>query len=635
MSVRMIARWLRSRGAHEDRGVALVMAISTVIVLGALALTTLAYVVRSEKQSRYDQDYSAALTAAQAGVDDFISRLNRDDIYYATLDCDNQAMPQPTSITNKCGWTSSTAVGWVAVDSTRTRPKDAFFHYTFDPSRVGSEGSILLTVTGRSNRVYRTVEATVGKGGSTDYVYYTDFESADPANTYYYPNGASKACGGQGYQNASYWWSDPSRSKSSCSEITFASGDTLNGSVFSNDAMWSDGATFLKQVNSANPDCLLVTAQTSSWAKCLRNSNGSSSTGNFSGIKPAYQDKLSLDDTSAQFANDPGCHYYGSTRIRLNADGTMTVWNKYANHGAGAVGAPVGTAAEGGSAPICGDVVRMDSDSGDTVAVPNDLVVYVAEAPATVTRAQCSAGQLGGPTGATLPLGTYTSSLVASKNATYTYDDAMRDAVKTCQSGNLYLEGVLQGRVTFAAAQSIVMTGDLVLAGGMNGTDMAGLVATNSVEAIHPWLKTVAATQCTAWKSDGACKTTGTTWRWDVDHPTGGSEQSGWPRQYDDPTPGAVQFKGLQIAGSIQTLQHSFLVQRFDLGTSQGKLQVNGSIAQRWRGIVAKGSTGYVKNYVYDPRLQFAAPPYFPRWINAQWKQRYFGEIQTDSTVKK
>lgn len=62
----------------------------------------------------------------------------------------------------------------------------------------------------------------------------------------------------------------------------------------------------------------------------------------------------------------------------------------------------------------------------------------------------------------------------------------MTETTKYCQVGNLYVQGVVKGRVTLASSQSVITTGDLVLAGGLNGTDMLGLVATNSVEVYHP-----------------------------------------------------------------------------------------------------------------------------------------------------
>ncbi|MGN8245517.1 pilus assembly PilX family protein [Cellulomonas soli] len=622
---------LRRVRGDGDEGMALVLVVGSMLVLAMLAFTALAFTMASQRFARYDQDYTSAMSAAQSGVDDYISRLNRSEAYTAKIDCANPAMQGPTTATNTCGWNAGTAPGWSPVDGTRTGELDAFFHYTVDASRVTTEGTVTLTVTGRANGEYRTIEAAVGKGGSTDYVYYTDFESADPSNVQAYPSGTSAACGGSGYDAAKYWWEG--RSGAGCSEITFASGDTLQGTVFSNDSVLAAGPKFTDGFLTANPECQTVTTSTASsnWKWCLRKDSGTYSTADFNGVLPQYHEPLYLDDTSAAFAGFPGCHYFGSTRIVFNSDGTMTVWNKTVNNGGTA---PTASGANGGTEPSCGSLAQLDSASGATVSVPTDLVIYVGSAPASVDRRKCYGGEIGGATGATLPLGSYKSTTPVTpvqSTASYTYDTNMNETTKYCAEGNVYVEGVLKGRVTVAAAQSVVVTGDIVLAGGLTGTDMLGLVATNSVEAFHPWVATYSPTKVNPGCSSNCA------YKW-AESTASTTNSSVWPRQYNDPT-GATSVSGLQIMGSIQTLQHSFYVQKYKEGASLGLLQVNGSIAQRWRGIVGTGSgavssTGYLKNYVYDTRLKYAAPPYFPRWVNAQWSQRYFGEITTPPELR-
>jgi Tfp pilus assembly protein PilX len=619
----------RRAAAAGDEGMALVLVVGTMLILAMLATTALAYTVSGQKFARYDQDYSGAMTAAQSGVDDFISRLNRDDTYYRTIDCANVAMKAPSVPGNTCGWTTGTPVGWLPVVPGTTDPKAAYFHYSLDSSRAITEGTITLTVTGKANGRYRSVEAAVGKDGSTDYVYYTDFESADPSNVQAYPSTPSATCGGNGNANAKYWWNG--REGAGCSEITFISGDTLAGAVFSNDSVLSSGATFTNGFTTANPECdsPTVTSNTNTWKYCLRNDGGSYSTANFSGIKPQYSRNgpLYLQDTSAAFATYPGCHYAGSTRIIFNANGTMTVWSKTANNG-GAIPAPI-AAPGAASAPTCGTASALNSAAGATVDVPDNMVIYVEDDTTGMTQSQCDAGQIGGPSGSELPLGTFTKASAAAKptgnNQSYQYDKTMTETTKYCQVGNLYVQGVVKGRVTIASEQSTVVTGDLVLAGGLNGTDMLGLVATNSVEVFHPYMQKVSG-------PTNGCPSS--TCKWSTSPSTVG-EVAGWPVNYADPT-GAVVVAGTNIMGSIQTLQHSFYVQQYNVGDAEGLLQVNGSIAQRWRGIVGtgNGSTGYYKNYVYDSRLKYAAPPYFPKWVNAQWSQHYFGEITTPLALR-
>jgi hypothetical protein len=162
-----------------------------------------------------------------------------------------------------------------------------------------------------------------------------------------------------------------------------------------------------------------------------------------------------------------------------------------------------------------------------------------------------------------------------------------------------------------AAENSIMVTGDVVLADGINGTDLVGLVAGNSVNVFHPWIDN--------WRKSGS------TWGW-ANAPV---ENNTWPKRYVDPGTGSNNpSDGVQIAASIQTLQHSFFVQQYNKGSDQGELLVQGSIAQRWRGIVGtSGGTGYTKNYKYDARLKYSSPPYFPQWTNAKWGPRHTGEL--------
>lgn len=633
----------RARGREDDQpldaGVALVMVVGAILVLSMLALTALAFAVKSKDFARFSQDYQGAIAAADAGVQDFLAHMNRDDNYDDALDCGNEAMQGPLSPTGpfpsgSCGYDASTDVGWKAVAGGTTDPTDAYFHYRITATSL-AEQTITLQSTGRVGDVTRTVEAVLGKGGSTDYVYYTDYESADPANPYAYPSGASVACGRNGPAANLYWYTG--RSSAGCSEITFGGGDVLDGPVFTNDAAWVatayGGATFTDGFESANPGCAGVTSNPSTWDSCLR----SGSHADFNGVQPEQAEPNVLDDTSAAFATYPGCHYYGSTRVIFSSNGKMTVWNKATANGGVA---PVAISVAGLPTPDCGSVSELDQPGGFTTDVPNNMVVYVDTSTASAHR--CDAGELGGPSASDkLPLGTYTAAANGSAYygaPSYTYDTGMLYDTKNCNEGNLYVEGVLNGRVTLAAAQSIVVTGDVVLAGGWNGNDVLGLVATNSVEVFHPLVTTYK-----SYKRYANCEAYGWGSQYyqycPVDTSLGASnEVSGWPHNFVDPTVGhLVPSFGVQIAGSIQTLQHSFYVQAYAEGSSYSTpptLLVKGSIAQRWRGAVGKtDGHGYTKSYSYDGRLRTTSPPYFPRWVNSQWTTRYSGEIHTPSEI--
>jgi hypothetical protein len=66
------------------------------------------------------------------------------------------------------------------------------------------------------------------------------------------------------------------------------------------------------------------------------------------------------------------------------------------------------------------------------------------------------------------------------------------------------------------------------------------------------------------------------------------------------------------------------VVDNYDCGSALGNLQVNGAIAQYYRGTVGTGSgtsisTGYAKDYNYDDRLKYRSPPNFLDPVETRW----------------
>jgi Tfp pilus assembly protein PilX len=174
----------RVRGDDRDGGIAMIMVLGTIIVLTALVTAALGYAMQVQPQARKDQDWNAALSAAQAGVDDYVAKLNGLDSYWGPLpfaDCANTAMAGPAVGENTCGWTSTTAVGWRDVQLGNA--KAGKFHYDVDPSIIYSQGAVRLSSTGKVGKSSRTIQVNVSRGGPTAFLYYTDFEDADPGNT--------------------------------------------------------------------------------------------------------------------------------------------------------------------------------------------------------------------------------------------------------------------------------------------------------------------------------------------------------------------------------------------------------------------------------------------------------------------
>lgn len=694
---------------HEDRGAAMIMVLGMMSIMTVVVAAALAYATGVAPQVSRDENWQAALAAAQAGVDDYLAKLNRTDAYALTVDCSNVALKGPKAEVNSCGWNSGTEPGWVNVQA--GKPTAGKFHYDVNTANFWKDGSVWVESTGKVRGVSRTIQVRVARGGSTDFLYYTDFEDADPQNLVAYPPGGSKslatggakydACGKSGPTLATYWWQGGGRVTNSwCQEIQFAGNDVLDGDVHFNDSplMSSSGGTrprFLKGYEVADPNCTEAAGRPDASGvgtnagdgKCWRSTSSVNPYVGTAGARPALT--LYLPDNSDKFATYPGCNYYGDTRIRFNSNGTMTVWNTTSSgkslKGPGSdAGLNCGNASQ--FIPATGQKYPA---AGQTVPVPDDLVIYVQAS--TAGSAACVPGQIvnGTTSGSTstdqIPKGTGTtfqevtdisfynpssSTFTTTKkwkkiSGTWVADPSFTPAVQTgtvvpsgdvhpttfdCGLGNVYIEGVVNGRVTIAAQNNVIVTGDLTINSTTTGNtaigpDMVGLVAANSVVVYHPVSRSVSGTSETLTSTvkspkslTKTCPTNSTT---NISSPTsGGSNNNTITCTWTTTKTYGTSYSNISHAGltdddenfwiyaSIQTLQRSFWVQNYNQGADLGTLSVRGSIAQKWRGAVGtSGGTGFAKDYSYDTRLQFASPPYFPQWTNAAWGSKVTGEL--------
>jgi hypothetical protein len=164
----------------------------------------------------------------------------------------------------------------------------------------------------------------------------------------------------------------------------------------------------------------------------------------------------------------------------------------------------------------------------------------------------------------------------------------------TC--GNVLVKGNYSAPVTIAAANDIIINGDLTT--DLNGNAVAGLVANNFIRVMH-------AVSTRSANTNGSC----------------GSSSS---------NNSTYTLPNLRIDAAILALKHSFIVDNYDCGDPIGssptyKLTVNGAIAQLFRGTVGTGggggiSTGYLKDYNYDDRLAVLQPPFLFDLASSAWR---------------
>lgn len=595
--LRRLSGRLRGDG---DEGIALITVIGTMGVVTVLVLTALFLVMTSTPRARASQDASLALGVAQAGVDEYTSRLNANDSYWTM----NNADSANAALTTPQGFAS--AAGRPLPGSTN----GATYKYTVlnSTADIASSGVIQLKVAGTAvqpngTATSRTIIASLKIKGFLSYIYFSDVEATDPdlwasnapatyngqtqvkVGSYWYSFRANKAqvladCKAkynEGRQGKSYTVSSsvPTTVVRSdgqvqsqtipgwngytsgtvggyCNrDIQFTSGDVINGPLHSNDLLKLGG----------NP--LFANADTSVWTGSypatgpLYWGTGTPSTGTAS--QPGYAPQASKQPTTVPAGNtellryvlpktdsDPnvdrkGCLYRGATKITFTGT-TMTVYSPNTTDTA--------------TPSRCLDVANRSQPQSK----PIPPVIYVAATTGTCT----SAG--------------YPASGEDTTGLTTNYD---------CKRGNAYVSGTVDAAVTVASADDVVVVGDTKYADGGSGTDVLGLAANGYVWVYHPVNSAKA-------------------------------NLPGYTPVYT-------------IQAGILSLKHSFLVQNYDRGAalSDGstakKLNVYGAIAQAFRGPVGTGngttaSTGYLKNYVYDTRFGALQPPYFIKPVASPWQ---------------
>ncbi len=417
---------LVARARRREEGFALIAVMVSTTILALLAAAIVAYGVGSMSISRHDENWNAALAAAEAGVDDYVYRLNANGNYWL------YSAANPPSDGNHAFSSWQTVPGGATVSQ---------FHYSVDTSSLPVDGTLKLTSTGRVNGTMRTVWATLRQRSFLDYLYFTDFETVDPALYTGSPFTAAQAQ----VSCAKYAYGSNPRDPN-CLNIQFVSADTINGPMHTNDAFMLCGTPHF------NGD----TSTSWSGANGLRYRDGCptshpvfANSGDPTTLPPLTMPPSDSTIKSQTNAGAGGCLYTGPTRIILNSNGTMTVRS------------PFSKVTNNPSCPL----------NGASGPLPSDGVIFVQNVPSTSSDPNYTNGCPYNVNGRAHPLG------MPISNDITTYG---------CRNGDAFVEGSLKGQLTIATDNSVVVTWNLTYANGLNGTDLLGLIANNNVEIYHP-----------------------------------------------------------------------------------------------------------------------------------------------------
>ena len=553
----MIGILHRLRRDGAERGMALAGVLILGMVMVVMATTAISVSTSGLIKADGDQDWNGAMAAAYAGIEDYQSRLANDNSYQqygnpAAKFSTGSLLALPTGSQANPAFGLSTGVP----KCTGAAPtwacvagsdNRAFYRYEVNNKDYASTGVLRVRSTGMVGNRVRSVTADMRQQGFIDFLYFTDYELQDPA----FSGDNVATC-------VKYAWAGR---PASCSNIAFGGGDTINGPVHSNDTIRICDATFKGAVTTSNNPATgkRYTAQDSNGNSC---SGQVFKTKSPDGSDVGYRSLIGMPSTNSQMKREtrsdltttdvpnPGCLYTGPTSIVFRADGYMTVRSPYSKF----TRTSGDTASEGTSPPECGTpgagTGQLGSAAGAVVKVPDKNLLYVQNIPTSATDKNYTAG-----------LATCTQNAVgypvANEKANTTTDYG-------CRNGDVFVKGTLNAGVTVASENYVYVTGDVNYVNST--TNILGLVGQNAVFVWNP-----------VNALNGAL----------------------------------LSDSGREIDAAIISVAHTFAVQNVKAGGERGTLTINGAIAQKFRGIVHSGNNGYVKDYNYDSRLKFVAPPKF------------------------
>lgn len=373
-----------------------------------------------------DADQKKALGAAEAGVNDYQFRLDRDLTYWSK--CATPAAP--SAVNQKWNGTGADPRRWRNVPGSASKytiellpangntscntaqPENSMIDATSNTFRIRA--------TGVSAKAKRSLVATFKRRSFLDYVYFTDIETADPA----FLAGSANGYATWSAQRCLKWWRDgrgnelhtPSNPDRRCSEINFASGENIKGPFHTNDEILICGTpTFGERTDD------LVEVSGPGLNQSGQGWRGNSSCGgNNPNIVGAWRPRspvlqLPLSNAKLKQIAEPAYRFTGVTTIELQGT-TMKV-------------------------------------NGITKDWPSNGVIYVDQSGSSCTRA-------------------------------YNLYNAYETYTGSNQCANVVVKGNYSKDLTIASARDIIVNGDITRNTGT--PSMLGLVANQFVRVYHP-----------------------------------------------------------------------------------------------------------------------------------------------------
>lgn len=316
----------------SERGVAMIVVMMVLIAGTALATAALAAAGADMPFARESQDRKQAFAAAEAGTEYYLYQLSQDNDFW--LNCDNVPAPNATELNPvNQQWVNPAAGG---ADPRRWRKvPGADAEYTIEllpaagqPRCVEddggrsmldpSSGAFRIRSSGRENGIVRSTVTTLRRRGFLDFIYFTNFETTDPAA--YDPEDRAAAEQYCAFMRAQRNRAPAGQPPGGCVRIQFRGNDSINGPFHTNDDILTCGATTFGRSPS---DLIEISGPAPGWDDVC--SGGSP---NFKGTLVSGAETIDIPPTSSDSelaaAALPAYRYTGKTTIRLNG-GSMNV----------------------------------------------------------------------------------------------------------------------------------------------------------------------------------------------------------------------------------------------------------------------------------------------------------------------
>lgn len=609
----------RLAGVLREDGVTLLVALGVTFVTGVLLVAIFASSRGELHLTAADTASKKAYYAAEAGIQDYEYHITQDGNYlsYCTEPTPanpalNQYYKEKTKEPLKASELKTVEVPSGETEAEKRPKTEEFYAIQLIPAESDSKetypkcnrnnlvesmveekgattGSFRIMSTGFSDGESRTLVATFHNVNFVSYVWYSVYETGDPALYGEVPSG----------EPATYWdecekfyGARPGR----CETFNnyFITNESVNGPMHTQDHVGICGKPIFGRYSSDRIE--FGNGGSTSGEGYSNESCGEAATPEFKGTHIPPSKVLPITpppgDEELQHIVEPSYDYQGMTEIVLEGT-TMTVKQDYTY-----------STTTGKLEPT---VVTKN------VGFPSSGVIYVA--------GSCSAYSPFGP-----------SPLYYEKG--------------TASCGDAYVHGSYDTSLTIAAQNDVIIDGNITTEtngeGTPSGNALLGLVANNFVRVVHPVVATYPlpkSGKCNTYSYGGytfqqqivngdECLYTNEAY-----HYKSGSEwraldacdapnESGTAYPYEP----VRDLKEPVIYAAILALKHSFIVDNFDCGSPAfGNIKVYGAIA----GLFSNGMTGefsgktvlhgYGYNLIYDNRLQVEEPPHFLNPIQAAW----------------